>query len=186
MYSIPQRPVDRKRKLTGCVQQYELKTKKPCIAMAGKRKAAFDSAGQPLAKKPALQQPVPGKRKLAFDSAGQPPAKKPALAEPGKKPGSDDGSRRPVNFTPFRFHSVDVQWQRNACATLGLRFEKPNGVTLGGPDVVLNPPSAANCKAISGDGNTVCFARSHTSFVVPRSSTWQCVWPSSTTWRRNV
>ena len=159
LYSIPQRPVDRKRKLTGCIQQYEPKTKKPHLAMAGKRKAAFDSAGQPPAKKPALQQPVPGKRKLAFDSAGQPPAKKPALEEPGKKPGSHDGSRRPANPSPFRFHSVDVQWQRNACATLGLHFEKPNGVTLGGPDVVLNPPSAANCKAISGDGN--CHVLTH-------------------------
>ena len=129
--------------------------------MAGKIKAAFDSAGQPPAKKPALQQLVPVKRKLAFDSAGQPPAKKSALSEPGKKPGSHDGSRRPANPTPFRFHSVDVQWQRNACATLGLRFEKPNGVTLGGPDVALNPPSAANSKAISGDGNCLFRTFSH-------------------------
>ena len=126
--------------------------------MAGKIKAAIDSTGQPPAKKPALQ---PGKRKLAFDSAGQPPAKKPALEEPGKKPGSHDVSRRPAKRTPFRFHSVDVQWQRNACATLGLRFEKPNGVTRGGPDVVLNPPSAANCKAISGDGNCLFRTFSH-------------------------
>ena len=113
------------------------------------------------ANKPFLAIHTPGKAKLAFDSAGQPPAKKPALAEPGKKPGSHDGSRRPANPTPFRFHSVDVQWQRNACATLGLRFEKPNGVTLGGPDVVLNPPSAANCKAISGDGNCLFRTFSH-------------------------
>ena len=70
LYSIPQRPVDRKRKLTGCVQQYEPKIKKPRLAMASKRKAAFDSAGQPLAKNAALQQPVPGNRKLPFDSAG--------------------------------------------------------------------------------------------------------------------
>ena len=48
LYSIPQRLVDRKRKLTGCVQQYEPKTKKPRLAMAGKRKPAFDSAGQPF------------------------------------------------------------------------------------------------------------------------------------------
>ena len=101
-----------------------------------------------------------GKRKAAFDSAGQPPAKKPALEEPGKKPGSHDGSMRPANPSPFRFHSVDVQWQQNACATLGLRFEKPNGVTLGA-DVVLNPPSAANCKAISGDGNCLFRTFSH-------------------------
>ena len=25
---------------------------------------------------------------------------------------------------PFRFHSVDEQWQHNACATLGLQFER--------------------------------------------------------------
>ena len=100
LYSIPQRPVDRKRKLTGCVQQYEPKTKKPRLAMAGKRKAAFDSAGQPLAKKLALQQPVPGKRKLAFDSAGQPPAKKPALEEPGKKPGSHTMDRGDLRTPP--------------------------------------------------------------------------------------
>ena len=161
LYSIPQRPVDRKCKPTGCVQQYDPKTKKPRLAMAGKRKAGYDSAGQPLAKKPALQQPVPGKRKLAFDSAGHPPAKKPALEEPGKRPGSHDGSRRPANPTQFRYNSVDVRWQWNACATLGLHFEKPNGVTQGGPDVVLNPPSAANCKAISGDGNCLFHTFSH-------------------------
>ena len=80
------------------------------------------------------------------------------MEEPGKKPGSHDGSRRPANPTPFRLHSVDVQWQRNACATLGLRFEKPNGVTLGGSDVVLDPPSAAT---ISGDGNCLFRTFSH-------------------------
>ena len=139
--------------------------------MAGKRKPAFDSTRQPLAKKAALQRPLLGERKRAFDSAGQPPAKKPALEEPGKKPGSDDGSRQPANPTRFRFHCVDVQWQRNACATLGLRFEKPNGVSRGGPDVVLNPPSAKPSVATE----TVCFTHSHTLFVVPRTSTWQCL-----------
>ena len=34
-------------------------------------------------------------------------------------------------------------------------------MTLGGPDVVLNPPSAANCKAISGDGNCLFHTFSH-------------------------
>ena len=58
-----QQQVDRKHKLTGCVQQDEPKTKKPRLAMAARRKPAFDSAGQPLVKKPALQQPLPGKRR---------------------------------------------------------------------------------------------------------------------------
>ena len=34
--------------------------------------------------KPFLAIPTPGKAKLAFDSAGQPPAKKPALENPAK------------------------------------------------------------------------------------------------------
>ena len=34
-------------------------------------------------------------------------------------------------------------------------------MTLGGPDVVLNPPSAANCKAIMVDGNCLFRTFSH-------------------------
>ena len=37
----------------------------------------------------------------------------------------------------FRFHSVNEQWQRTACAVMGLPFVRSNGVCQGGANVVL-------------------------------------------------
>ena len=62
---------------------------------------------------------------------------------------------------PFQFHSVDQQWQRNACSTLGIDFIQPNGLSPGGPTVPLTRPDPKDIVQISGDGNCMFRAFSY-------------------------
>ena len=41
---------------------------------------------------------------------------------------------------PYKFHSLDEQWQHNICDFMGLQFHMPNKVTRGSPNVPLGPP----------------------------------------------
>jgi len=66
----------------------------------------------------------------------------------------------------FKFHSVGEQWQRNACVTVGVVYEKPNGVHVGGSNVALTPPDINHIKGVLPDGN--CMFRS-LSYVVTGS-----------------
>ena len=67
---------------------------------------------------------------------------------------------------PYKFHSVDEQWQRDMCEFMGLRFRRPNRVSRGGPDVPIGPPDPHATKPIGGDGN--CFFRS-ISYIITGS-----------------
>ena len=58
---------------------------------------------------------------------------------------------------PYKFHSVDEQWQRDMCDFMGLRFRRPNKICRGGPDVPIGPPDPRAIKPIAGYGN--CFFR---------------------------
>ena len=62
---------------------------------------------------------------------------------------------------PFKFYSVDEQWQHNACTTLGVQFVR---LRPGGPNVDLRPPN--HIKRIRGDGN--CLFRSF-SYIITGS-----------------
>ena len=69
------------------------------------------------------------------------------------------------NF-PYKFHSVDEQWQCNMCEFMGLRFHRPNRVSRGGPGVPLGPPDPRATKSIGGDSK--CFFRS-ISYIITGS-----------------
>ena len=47
----------------------------------------------------------------------------------------------------LKFHTVNVQWQRWACALLGLEFIGANQMRQGGPHVALTPPPYTPYKA---------------------------------------
>ena len=106
---------------------------------------------------------TPTKRKRAEldKSVGEQPAKKARSA-----------SQADVEFLyqepdlPYKFHSVDEQWQRNICEFMGLRFRRPNKVSRGGPNVPLGPPDLRAIKPIAGDGN--CFFR-FILYIITRS-----------------
>ena len=59
-----------------------------------------------------------------------------------------------------RWNPVTEDWQYNACAILGLKFVRYNGVTPGGPTVTLGSASHDKSKRISSDGNCL-FIHSH-------------------------
>ena len=64
---------------------------------------------------------------------------------------------------PFKFHSVNEQWQCNACASLGLQFDRSNGASPGSGNLPLTHPD--KIKTIVGDGN--CMFRS-LSYILSR------------------
>ena len=147
----PPKP-DRKRKLTGSVQHDEPTPKKLCGANPG----PLNKGKQWLGKdNTALPNKTPTKRK-------QTESTKPRAEQPAKKARS--GSDTDVVFLfqepdlPYKFHSVDEQWQRTICDFMGLCYRRPNKVTRGGPNVPLGPPDPRAIKPIAGDGN--CFFRS--------------------------
>ena len=60
----------------------------------------------------------------------------------------------------YKFYTVNEQWQRNACARLGLQFVRVSKMRPGGPNVTLTPPDRRTIKHIVGDGNCLfrCFS----------------------------
>ena len=72
-------------------------------------------------------------KKCKCSSDNSPPSKK-AKIESQQLP------QEQVVWPSFRFHSVDNNWQRTACAVLSLSFVSSNTVHPGGADVVLACP----------------------------------------------
>ena len=145
LYPLPAPPkVGHKRKLTGSVQHNEPKPKKPRSANPGSPNKGKQSLGT---NKTALPEKTPTKRKRAelAKSIGEQPAKKACSA-----------SQADVEFlyqtSPYKFCSVDEQWQHNICDFMGLQFRRPNKVRRGGPNVSLGPPDPHAIKSIAGDG----------------------------------
>ena len=85
------------------------------------------------------------KRPLGTNVDGDKPAKR-SLSN-----NTNDYNPRHERVWPFKFYSVDEQWQRNACATLGLQFVRSNRLRPGGPNVDLRPPK--HIRYIGADGN---------------------------------
>ena len=113
-YPLPAPPkVGHKHKFTGSVQHNEPKPKKPCGANPGSPNKGKQSLGT---SKTALLEKTPTNRKRAelAKSIGEQPAKK-----------ARSVSQADVEFLyqepdlPYQFHSVDEQWQRNICNSLG-------------------------------------------------------------------
>ena len=128
LYAVPIEPkTGTKRKLTGTTQYDQPKVKR--------RKGNLDTPSKT----------VSGKRKRPRSSKleDEKPAKK---ACSGK-----DYDPRDLQVWPFSFYPVDEQWQRNACAIMGLQFRRKNSMTPGGPDVALTPPDQVT--RIMPDGN---------------------------------
>jgi len=66
-----------------------------------------------------------------------------------KKRGSGGHGGEPEQAS-WRYHPVDVQWQRNTCNVMGLQFHGPNTVAPGSPDVIIKPPDAQTVRHIRG------------------------------------
>ena len=99
------------------------------------------------------KQPASKKRKSSDPLDGEKPAKK------NRDPRDYDPKDKQV--WPFRYHPVDEQWQRLACARVGLDFIRKFDVTPGGPEVDLTPPNVRTLKDTAGDGNCLFRALSY-------------------------
>ena len=143
LYSLPtQSKTNRKRKLTSINDQPEPKKPTPCIKI-------LKTTTKPKQKKRALST-----INVDCDS----------LAKKSLSHYGNDYNPRDEQVWPFKFYSVDEQWQHNACTTLGVQFVLSNRLRPGGPNVDLRPPN--HIKRIRGDGN--CLFRSF-SYIITGS-----------------
>ena len=71
-------------------------------------------------------------------------------------------------ISPFKFHSVNEQWQRDACVLLRLNFEGSNAMEKGGACTPLSSPQ--NIKPIQGDGNCMFRALSYVITEYPMAT----------------
>ena len=67
-------------------------------------------------------------------------------------------------FAPcdFRFYTVDAEWQRQTCNSLGLKYHRPNQFASGSPSTALTQPNFQTVRQITGDEN--CLFHSFDSF----------------------
>ena len=64
------------------------------------------------------------------------------------------------SFTcPFQYNPVDREWQQETCEAMGLNYITSNGITPGGCEVGLEPPTTFT--RIVGDGNCLFRALAH-------------------------
>ena len=83
------------------------------------------------------------------------------------------------SFTcPFQYNLVDREWQQETCEAMGLNYTTSNGITPGGCEVGVEPPTTSH--ALLGKV-TVCFMPWHTSSLDQKSSTWMYVMALSVT-----
>ena len=109
----PQSKTNRKRKLTGINDQPE-----------PKRSITYSKI------LPRNTKPKQKKRPLGINTHVD-------SYKPAKRSLSHDYNPRDEQVWPFKFYSVDEQWQCNACTTLGLQFVISNRLRPGGPNVDL-------------------------------------------------
>ena len=98
----------------------------------------------------APSKPVPRNRKRRASSKSKLEDETPDKKK--KKRGSDGHNGKP-DQTLWRYHSVDVEWQHNACNVMGQQFHGPNTVAPGGLDIIIIPSDARAVNHIRGNGN---------------------------------
>ena len=104
------------------------------------------------------------------------------LKPPNSTPDWLEQSRNTEVWNDLRFHSVDSEWQLEACNLLGLPLHGPNGVNPGGPNLALTSP--ASYKSIQGDGN--CLFRSLSYLITGSCSHYRQVREKIIDHMRNV
>ena len=124
------------------------------------------------------------KRKLTGKCESEPTLTKPGSKTLGKQGGKKQAPKKTNYETPdvlivgetpgnAKFHSVNAQWQRNACTLLGVTYEKSNGVRAGNFNMPLTPPDMGKLKKILPDGN--CMFRSLSYIVTGSEDHYQTV-----------
>ena len=179
-YVLPTKKGKKRSKLTGCFDGPDTKkpktintcsSKGPSIEKAStaskksKTPVVVDNAkkqnkhsqvtgccDEPKAKEPKTVTKRPSTEKASTCTASK-KSKTPAVVEDevaivGAEPGN------------LKFHTVNEQWQRWACALLGLEFIGATQMRRGGPHVALTPPHTRRIKPIGKDGNCLfrCFS----------------------------
>ena len=73
----------------------------------------------------------------------------------------DKPSMAITEWRDYRYHPVDVDWQRQKSSQLGLRFIRPFLRQDSDSDMILSQPDLRSLKRISGDGNVLFRAMSY-------------------------
>ena len=131
--------------------------------------------GEPPLKKPARKGKHAGTGRLSKDTPNAP-----------EKNASKCGTSTVQNrvWPAFKFHSVDEEWQRSTCQSLGLKFERANGVSPGSRDMPLTRPDMRRIKKIKGDGN--CMFRSFSCVMTGSQDQHQAIRAKIVRHMRNI
>ena len=164
LYSIPVKPKMKiKRKFTGTTHTNHPAAKKPHVlkAFTKKRTQPHEATNAPPSKKLKQDAKAPCKELTKNSTVLQP---SPAAKQSSHLVDNDHATHQ--HQSPFKFHTVDEQWQINACSTLQIRFVRCNRLRPGGPNVSLKSPDNHTIRRITGDGN--CLFRSF-SYIITGS-----------------
>ena len=116
------------------------------------KRTLLDDCGQeeaPTKKKPK----GPACKKRSADVPKTVPRSKKAKDGDCEVVGVERPSAPQYEWTNYRYYPVDVEWQRQACELLGIRFVRPFQRQDGGPHVILTRPDLRSLRSIGGDGN---------------------------------
>ena len=168
LYSIPVKPKMRnKRKLTGTTSTDQPATKKPRLAKTSPNNTKKPVQGDHVPPSKKFKECVLKPPKQVTNTAqALVPCQVQANEPPVKNCTPCNTAHRDHHESPYKFHTVDEQWQVNACSTLGVRFVRCNRLRPGGPNVSLKPPDTHTIRRITGDGN--CLFRSF-SYIITGS-----------------
>ena len=164
-YAVPREEIRvkqiRKRKLSGTASVVPVSPKKTKLSKpTQKRKVTLPNRDAQTSRKEKVNKPRNKKIKVtpqASDTLSKP--KKRVTGSKNKKvPPSEDTFLHSTAFIPsrYRYNPVTPDWQRQACQQLGLEFVRENGITLGGPNVALCPPTRVH--RVEGDGNCLFYS----------------------------
>ena len=164
-YAVPREEIRvkqiRKRKLSATASVVPVSPKKPKLSKpTQKRKVTLPNRDAQTSRKEKVNKPRNKKIKVtpqASDTLSK--SKKRVTGSKNKKvPPSEDTFVHSTAFIPsrYRYNPVTPDWQRQACQQLGLEFVRENGITLGGPNVALCPPTRVH--RVEGDGNCLFYS----------------------------
>ena len=138
LYFLPIDKSSTKRRLTGVPQCDLCQAEKLQSSPPLPRKRQ-----QTLKSKPSKKKSCKDRKRPATDHMEADPSAK-------KLSNSNDFNTGQLQVWPFKFYSVNEQWQRDACATLGVDFRQSNRLRPGGPDVPLRHPNLHTIRPYSG------------------------------------
>ena len=163
-YAVPREEIRvkqiRKQKLSGTASVVPVSPKKPKLSKPTQKRLHYQTVMHRHPENKRLTSLEIKKIKVTPQTSDtlSTPKKRVTGSQKKKVPPSEDTFVHSTAFIPsrYRYTPVTPYWQRQACQQLGLEFVRENGITLGGRNVALCPPTRVH--RVEGDGNCLFYS----------------------------